>query len=54
MRIITLMRKLHLNTLYTIAEVLLPHNEEMRKEIVKGRHTNINGQISGQFHISPL
>ena len=36
------------------AAVLLPHNDEMSKGIVKGRHTNINGEVIGQFHVNPL
>ena len=36
------------------AEVLLPHNDEMCKGIVKGRHTNINGEVIGQFNVNPL
>ena len=36
------------------AEVLLPHNDEMRKGIVKGRHANINGEVIGQFDVNPL
>ena len=36
------------------AEVLLSHNNEMRKGIVKGRHTNTNGEVIGQFDVNPL
>ena len=36
------------------AKVLLPHNNEMCKGIVKGRHTNINGEVIGQCDVYPL
>ena len=35
------------------AEVLLPHNNKMSKGIVKGRHTNVNWEVTGQFHVNP-
>ena len=36
------------------AEVILPHNNGMCKGIVRGRHTNINGEVIGQFDVNPL
>ena len=36
------------------AEVLLPHNDEMCKGIVKGMHTNTNGEVISQFDVNPL
>ena len=35
-------------------EVLLPHNDEICKMIVRGRHTNKNGEVIGQFDVNPL
>ena len=36
------------------AEVLLPHNDEMCKGLVRGRHTNTNGEVIGHFDVNPL
>ena len=43
---------LHDSLIHT--EILLPHDDKMRKGIVKERHTNEKGGVIGQFHVNPL
>ena len=36
------------------AEVLLPHNGQIHRAIVKGRHKDENCEVSGQYNVNPL